>query len=79
MLAVVGPAGSGKSAVIAEAVRRARETYGAGCAVLARFIGATPDSANLLSLLGNLVAEIRRRYPAPPPARARRPGTANSR
>ena len=66
MMAVVGPAGSGKSAVMAEAVRRARATYGED-AVLARFIGATPDSANLLSLLGNLVREIRRHYPAPPP------------
>jgi len=66
VLAVVGSSGSGKSAVMAEAVRRARETYGED-AVLARFIGATPDSANILALLGNLVAEIRRRYPAPPP------------
>jgi WD40 repeat protein len=67
MLAVVGSPGSGKSAVMAEAVRRARQTYGED-AVLARFIGATPHSANVLSLLGNLVAEIRRRYPAPSPA-----------
>jgi WD40 repeat protein len=66
MLAVVGPSGSGKSALMAEAVRRAREIHGED-AVLARFIGATPDSANLLSLLRNLVAEIRRRFPAPPP------------
>jgi WD40 repeat protein len=67
LLAVFGPPGSGKSALMAEAVRRARETYGEDT-VLARFIGATPDSANILPLLGNLVAEIRRRYPAPPPA-----------
>jgi len=67
VLAVVGPSGSGKSALMAEAIRRARETYGED-AVLARFIGATPDSANILSLLGNLLAEIRRRHPAPPPA-----------
>ena len=53
MLVVVGPPGSGKSALMAEAVRRAREIYGDD-AVLARFIGATPDSANILSLLGNL-------------------------
>ena len=68
IMAVVGPAGSGKSAVMAQAVRRARETYGEDGVVLARFIGATTDSANLLSLLGNLVAEIRRQYPAPAPA-----------
>jgi NACHT domain- and WD repeat-containing protein len=67
LLAVVGSSGSGKSALMAEAVRRAREIYG-DKAVLARFIGATPESANLLSLLGNLVTEIRRRYPAPAPA-----------
>jgi WD40 repeat protein len=72
VLAVVGSSGSGKSAVMAEAVRRARETYGED-AVLARFIGATPDSANILSLLANLVAEIRRRYPAPPSAPGEEP------
>ena len=72
VLAVVGPSGSGKSALMAEAVRRARETYGED-AVLARFIGATPDSANILSLLRNLVAEIRRRYPALPPAAGEEP------
>ena len=63
MLVVMGPAGSGKSALMAEAARRARETYGEN-AVLARFIGATPDSTNILSLLANLVKEIRRRIPA---------------
>ena len=64
VLAVVGPSGSGKSALMGEAVRRARETYGDDT-VIARFIGATPESANILSLLANLVAEIRRRYRVP--------------
>ncbi|MGO8796943.1 MAG: AAA family ATPase [Candidatus Sulfotelmatobacter sp.] len=72
MLAVVGPAGSGKSAVMAEAVRRARVSYGEG-AVIARFIGATPESANVLSLVSNLLTEIRRRYPAPPPTAGEQP------
>lgn len=72
MVAVVGPAGSGKSALMAEAARRARETCGED-PVLARFIGATPDSANILSLLGNLLAEIRHRYPAPSLAEGEQP------
>jgi WD40 repeat protein/tetratricopeptide (TPR) repeat protein len=72
MLAVVGPSGSGKSAAMAEAVRRARVSYGEG-AVIARFIGATPESANVLSLVSNLLTEIRRRYPAPPPSAGGQP------
>ena len=68
-LAVIGPSGSGKSAVMAKAVEKvtsgwwrvASDTPGLIC----RFIGATPASSDLVQLLRNLVAEIRRRYPAP--------------
>jgi WD40 repeat protein len=66
ILAVLGPSGAGKSALMAEAVRLVRLTHGEN-AVIARFIGGTPDSANITALLRNLVAEIRRRYPAPVP------------
>ena len=64
-LVVMGPAGSGKSALMAEAVRKARQSH-PRAEVLARFIGATPGSAGTIELLRNLVGEIRRRYPLAP-------------
>jgi WD40 repeat protein len=79
-LAVIGPAGSGKSAVMAKAAEAIAECglpnaelgkekseiqNPESAFVLARFIGATPGSSDLIQLLGNLIAEIRRRYPAP--------------
>ena len=73
MLAVVGPAGTGKSALMAEAARRAREAHGDE-SILARFIGATPDSTNIISLLRDLVAVIRQRFPALGPAADGVPG-----
>lgn len=63
-LAVIGPAGSGKSAVMARAVQTAGEEK-SNAQIIARYIGATPASSDLIQLLRNLVGEIRRRYPAP--------------
>ncbi len=72
-LAIIGPSGSGKSAVMAKAVggsQRAEdggqraEDGGRKSAIIARYIGATPGSSDLIQLLRNLVVEIRRRYPA---------------
>jgi len=62
-LAVIGPSGSGKSAVMARAVQAAGQTR-SGAQIIARYIGATPASSDLVQLLRNLVGEIRRRYPA---------------
>jgi WD40 repeat protein len=63
-LAVIGPSGSGKSAVMARAVQAAREEK-SKAQIIARYIGATPASSDLIQLLRNLVGEIRRRYPVP--------------
>jgi NACHT domain- and WD repeat-containing protein len=60
--AVVGLPGVGKSTLMAEAAHRARLVHGAE-AVIARFIGATAASTNIVSLLTDIVTEIRRRYP----------------
>ena len=80
-LAVVGPAGSGKSAVMAEAVRRATQSH-PDAHVIARYIGATPASADIIQLLRNLVGEIRRRYPLaspqPSPDEARQAGPSDA-
>jgi WD40 repeat protein len=65
-LVISGPAGSGKSAFMAEAARRARVAHGDE-AVLARFIGATPGSSDIVSLLRDAVGAVRKRYLAPPP------------
>jgi len=59
-LAVFGASGSGKSALMAAAVRKAKE--GAGEAVVVRFIGATPESSLGRSLLFGLCRQIARRY-----------------
>ena len=62
-LAIVGPPGCGKSAVmarLAQALRRHRpEAH-----VIARYIGATPSSSDLVQMLGNVVRDIRGHYPA---------------
>ena len=75
LLAVVGPAGSGKSALVAEVVHRAREHCTDDGVVLARFLGATPGSSDLIQLLRDLVGRIRSRYPRrPEPGTESRPG-----
>ena len=58
-LAMFGVSGSGKSAVMARAAQLARERN--PDAVVMRFIGATPDSANARALLDSLAHEISRR------------------
>jgi hypothetical protein len=88
-LAVIGPSGSGKSAVMAKVVeegsqfevqglklasaslppRPATQEWGEGRGeggprifTIARYIGATPGSSDLIQLLRNLVVKIRQRY-----------------
>ncbi|MFA5262262.1 MAG: AAA family ATPase [Opitutaceae bacterium] len=79
--AVIGPSGSGKSAVMAKAVEKSQRTEDRSqrledgnrktedkdkkSEIIARYIGATPGSSDLIQLLRNLVAEIRRHYPTP--------------
>ena len=63
VLAVVGPAGSGKSAVIAEAVHRARLLANDDCFLLARFLGVTSASSGLIQTLQDVVGKIRKHYP----------------
>jgi hypothetical protein len=60
-LAVWGVGGSGKTALIAQAVVQARETS-PDAEVVVRFIGATPDSSNGRALLESLYHQISRRY-----------------
>jgi hypothetical protein len=58
---VVGELGSGKSALLAKAAERARDSYPAA-AVVVRFIGATPASSDRRALLNGLCREISRAY-----------------
>lgn len=62
-LAVIGPSGCGKSAVMAKAVQAACEMR-SGAQIIARYVGATPASSDLIKLLRNVVGEIRRLYPS---------------
>lgn len=52
-----GPPGQGKSAVIAEAARRAREQFG-NAVIVTRFVGATAASTRLQTLLSSICAEL---------------------
>lgn len=58
-LVIQGASGSGKSALIAEALNR---YCGNADYLVYRFIGATPGSANIRSLLESLCRQLRRRY-----------------
>ncbi|HVR29975.1 MAG TPA: DUF4062 domain-containing protein [Thermoanaerobaculia bacterium] len=60
-LVVWGHGGSGKSALMAEAVRRAREDH-PDAVVIERFVGATPASADGGGLLAGVCLEIAREY-----------------
>ena len=60
-LAVHGASGSGKSALMARAVERAREEH-PNSQYVVRFVGATPESSDGRALLRNLCREIARRY-----------------
>jgi hypothetical protein len=56
---LIGVSGSGKSSVMAQAVKLAE---GRQAAVVLRFIGATSRSSNIMSLLQSLCSEIAREY-----------------
>jgi hypothetical protein len=60
-LAIVGVSGSGKSALMAEAERRARTEF-PNAEVITRFIGATPESSDGRQLLIGLSSQISRAY-----------------
>ncbi len=55
-LVVYGPSGVGKTALLAQAARAAK---GFGCRIIVRFLGTTPQSSNLRSLLSNLCRAMR--------------------
>jgi len=59
-LVVAGASGSGKSALLAEASRRALGE--ARAVVSTRFIGVTPESADIRQLLRSVSAEIAHAY-----------------
>jgi WD40 repeat protein len=56
-LALVGSPGSGKSAVMAKAARAAREAH-PHARIVARYIGVTPSSMDLVALLREVVGQI---------------------
>ena len=58
-LAVHGVGGTGKSALMAEALRRAAQRQG-GATVVARFVGATPGSSDGRTLLAGMCQELAR-------------------
>jgi signal recognition particle GTPase len=62
LFAVVGVAGSGKSALMAKAAKQTEAEHPA--AVVVRFIGATPGSSDVRTLLSTLCGEIARAYGA---------------
>ncbi len=58
---VTGEGGTGKSALLAQAIRQAQETH-PNAQLVYRFIGATPASSDGRSLLEGLCREISRRF-----------------
>ena len=60
-LVIHGQPGSGKSALLARAVRKAQEAF-PGANIITRFIGATPASSNGRSLLLGLCQQVTRLY-----------------
>ncbi|MFZ5448927.1 MAG: AAA family ATPase [Thermodesulfobacteriota bacterium] len=56
-IAVIGASGSGKSTLMAYVAEQARHAYPAAT-VITRFIGATPDSANIRLLLESLCRQM---------------------
>jgi hypothetical protein len=63
-LVVVGPSGSGKSALIAQAIAAARASH-PKARIVARFIGGTPSSPRAESLFASLRDEIHHAYSKP--------------
>lgn len=64
---IYGPAGSGKSAVVARAAELAEEEHQGKAEVAIRFVGATPASSDTRSLLEKLCQDISHRYGASDP------------
>jgi len=62
-LAIYGDSGSGKTALLAQAMAEC-ESRNAECVVVSRFIGATPNSSDGRALLESLCHQISRRYGA---------------
>jgi hypothetical protein len=60
-LAVWGESGSGKSALMANAIKQAKREHPES-EIIARFIGATPDSSDGRSLLESLCRQVSRIY-----------------
>jgi hypothetical protein len=60
-LAVFGASGSGKSALLAKALEEARQSH-PEAKIVARFIGATPSSSDVRSLLEGLCRQVTRAY-----------------
>jgi WD40 repeat protein len=58
-LLVIGPSGSGKTALLAEAARRLPNRL-PRAVIIARFVGATPRSANLRTFIADMLTELRR-------------------
>ena len=61
-LVVWGASGSGKSALMGRAVQQAQVQLGSHAILIARFIGATPESSNGRALLESLCRQITRAY-----------------
>lgn len=60
-LVIYGPSGSGKSALMAKAVKSSQHKHG-NAELVCRFIGATPVSTDIRSLLQSLCEEITHDY-----------------
>lgn len=69
LLAVVGDPGSGKSSLLAKAVKDAREEgeKPPGAVIVERYIGATPESSDIRALLSSVAQEIANQYERPVP------------
>ncbi|MGA7075901.1 MAG: DUF4062 domain-containing protein [Halobacteriota archaeon] len=61
VLAIHGPPGSGKTALMAKAAQQAAERY-PEAVVVTRFVGATAPSSDVRSLLESLCRELARRF-----------------
>jgi Tfp pilus assembly protein PilF len=61
LLTIYGDSGSGKSALMAKAVEEARTNY-PDAMIITRFVGATPASSDVRSLLESLCQQISRFY-----------------
>jgi hypothetical protein len=67
-LALLGPSGSGKSSLMAQAIEEAGDASGFSGVVIYRFIGVTSSSSNPYRLLGQVCEEIAGAYDTSLPA-----------